>query len=81
VIDESYDEEPDFDRRVGMILDAMEQLSRKDPQEVYRKLADVLEHNHQHFHNNKWNKELLEEWYQGEILFKTSTETIIKPRI
>jgi hypothetical protein len=56
-------------------------LSRKDPQEVYRKLADVLEHNHQHFYNNKWNKELLEEWYQGEILLKTSTKTVIKPRI
>src|SRR6056300_20370 len=81
VIDESYDEEPDFEKRVNMLLDSMMKLSQEDPKKVYQKLADVLEHNHQHFHNNKWNKELLEEWYQGEILFKTSTETIIKPRI
>ena len=64
VIDESYDEEPDFKKRVHMLLDSMMKLSQEDPEKVYQKLRPVLEHNHHHFYNNNWNQELQAAWYQ-----------------
>ena len=64
VIDESYDEEPDFEKRVKMLLDSMMKLSQEDPEKVYQKLRPVLEHNHTHFYNNNWNQELQAAWYQ-----------------
>ena len=67
VIDESYDDEPDLGRRMSKILDAMHKLSAIDPREVYEKLQPVLEHNHNHFYEHQWNKELLQAWYDGAI--------------
>ena len=64
VIDESYDEEPNFEKRVNMLLDSMTKLSQENPEKVYQKLRPVLEHNHTHFYNNNWNKELQAAWYQ-----------------
>lgn len=62
VIDESYDDEPDYEKRCSMILDAMDKLSQQDPREVYKKLYPVLEHNYKHFYNNNWNVELQKAW-------------------
>ena len=68
VIDESYDNEPNKDKRVHMIFDAMEKLSKKDPVEVYQALEPILEHNKKHFENkNNWNKEFLDAWKFGTI--------------
>jgi hypothetical protein len=67
VIDESYDDEPDFEKRTHMVLDSMLKLSREDPEKVYQKLRPVLDHNHNHFYNNEWNQELQEAWYQGRL--------------
>jgi len=70
VIDESYDNEPNKDKRVHMIFDAMEKLSKKDPIEVYQTLEPILEHNKKHFENkNNWNKEFLDFWQYGKINF------------
>ena len=65
VIDESYDNEPDFDKRTHMLLDSMYKLSQEDPKQVYEKLMPILEHNHDHFYNHEWNRELQTVWYQG----------------
>ncbi len=66
VIDESYDNEPDLNKRFHMIFEAMQKLTQQDPKDVYSKLRSVLEHNHQHFYDKtKWNKELLDAWHQG----------------
>ena len=68
VIDESYDDEPNKDKRVHMIFDTMEKLSKKDPVEVYQALEPILEHNKKHFENkNNWNKEFLDAWKFGTI--------------
>jgi len=68
VIDESYDDEPDKDKRVKMIFDAMEKLNRRDPIEVYQELESILEYNKQHFENrSNWNKEFLDAWKFGKI--------------
>ena len=70
VIDESYDDEPDYYKRIMMILDAMEKLSKRDPKEVYKELYPVLEHNYKHFYNNKWNSELQKAWLTPNLLIE-----------
>ena len=57
VIDESYDNEPDMIKRFALVLNTMHELSLKDPVEVHNKLANVLEHNKNHFEKFDWNKE------------------------
>ena len=56
VIDESYDDESDMFRRFSMCLDAMNNLSEKNPVEVYKFLKDVLEHNKKHFEEHSWSR-------------------------
>lgn len=63
VIDESYDDEPDRIKRYGMILDSMNELTKMDPSEVFKQLDPILQHNHDHFYNNDWNRELLDAWF------------------
>ena len=67
VIDESYDDEPDLDKRKSKILGAMLKLTEEDPKEVYKELQPVLEHNYNHFYEHQWNKELQQAWYDGII--------------
>ena len=71
VIDESYDNEPDVDKRISMVLDSMHKLSQEDPKQVYEKLAPILEHNHNHFYNHVWNRGLQAAWYQGTVKRKS----------
>lgn len=71
VIDESYDNEPDLDKRMNMLLDSMFKLSQEDPKQVYEKLRPILEHNHDHFYNHEWNRELQTAWYQGRTKRKS----------
>jgi hypothetical protein len=61
-IDESYDEETNKDRRIDKIIQAMYDLSQKDPHAVLERLRPVLEHNKKHFFNNHWNSEFLQYW-------------------
>jgi len=56
-INESYDDEKDMHKRFTMILDCIHELSKQDPLEVYKELADVLAHNKKHFETYNWNKE------------------------
>jgi hypothetical protein len=62
IIDESYDEETNKDRRIDKIIQAMHELSSKDPRTVLESLRPVLEHNKKHFFNNQWNSEFLQYW-------------------
>lgn len=63
VIDESYDEETNKDRRIDKIIQAMHELSQQDPGKVLETLHPVLEHNKKHFFNNPWNSEFLQYWH------------------
>jgi len=56
VIDESYDVIEDKEQRWIATLDSMQKLSLLDPVDVYRQLADVLEHNKQHFETHDWKR-------------------------
>lgn len=46
VIDESYDSEPDWQRRVAMAWQQIERLRSTEPRSAYAYFRDVLEHNH-----------------------------------
>lgn len=70
VIDESYDDEPDRDKRYSMILDAMNELTKMDTTEVFEQLGPVLQHNHDHFYNNAWNEKLLTAWFTPSQLLE-----------
>jgi hypothetical protein len=56
IIDESYDDIEECHERFDAVLNSMEQLTKKDPIEVYQILNPVLEHNKKHFLENKWTK-------------------------
>jgi len=45
VIDESYDDEGDYQQRVKMAFHSFKRLSEQDPRMILSKLAPVLEHN------------------------------------
>ena len=64
VIDESYDIIDDKHQRWHSALDSMWQLTKKDPVEVYKKLAEVLAYNKNHFENNNWKRCLTWNSYQ-----------------
>jgi hypothetical protein len=52
IIDESYDEEIDNDKRFFMILDEINSLSKMSIDEVhdmYLSVKDILEYNYDHF--------------------------------
>ena len=46
VIDESYDNEPDWQRRVDMAWIQIQRLQSTEPRSAYAYFRDVLEHNH-----------------------------------
>lgn len=52
-IDESYDTEPDNDKRMDMVLDQIEKLCKLTPSELdamYEDMHEVLEYNFEHFY-------------------------------
>ena len=55
VIDESYDKEPNRQKRFAMVIEAMDKLNALDPVEVYKKLNMILNYNKNLFERNNWN--------------------------
>ena len=54
-IDESYDSEPDHDKRLHMIVDQIKKLCQLTPEELntmHQEMNEVLEYNHNHFFND-----------------------------
>lgn len=64
VIDEGYDSIEDKVTRWNEALNSMYALTKKDPEVVYEKLADVLQHNKDHFENKDWPRCLDWDSYQ-----------------
>lgn len=57
VIDESYDNEPDDQIRWTMALRQLEELTKQNPENVYRKIADIVEYNQRVILNHDWYHE------------------------
>ena len=54
IIDESYDVEPNLEKRVSMILAQINLLAAQDQQEIYSKSRDILTHNKNLVMNSNW---------------------------
>ena len=53
IIDESYDEESDPEKRINKIVDLCRWLKSQDWKVLYEKTKDIRAHNAQHFFNKK----------------------------
>lgn len=59
VIDESYDTESDNESRWRMALEQVEYLCDQDPQEVYKQIQPIIDHNRNRLLEYNWQDELL----------------------
>jgi hypothetical protein len=62
IIDESYDQEPNDITRWSMAFEQVIKLSRSDHANVYKTAQTVLDYNHQHICNHKYQLEKLKEF-------------------
>ena len=53
IIDESYDEESDPEKRINKIVDLCKWLKNQDWKVLYEKTKDIREHNARHFFNKE----------------------------
>lgn len=58
VLDESYDEEPDSQRRLDMMLRQVHRLRELDPVSVYAAVSDVVEHNYHLLIDTDWEQKM-----------------------
>lgn len=55
VIDESYDDEPDAGSRWQQAMEQVRYLTTQNPEEIYAKIKDVVEHNQRLILTNNWH--------------------------
>lgn len=48
IIDETYDREPDLERRIDLIINTMQCIQSQNPNTLYQKVLPMLQHNHRH---------------------------------
>lgn len=61
IIDESYDNEPNIDKRYAMAWEQVEFLLTQDPIDIYNKSKQIVEHNYHHFMRTNWQNMLEKE--------------------
>jgi len=54
IIDESYDNEPDLSKKIKMLTEQIEFLSKADPLELYKQAQPILEHNFNLINDMSW---------------------------
>jgi len=68
IIDESYDKEIDLDKRMNMVLDELERLSKIDLVEMTKNLKPILDYNYNLLLDmNKNRKKYLEQYFTENI--------------
>jgi hypothetical protein len=51
VIDETYDDEPDAEKRFSLAFDQVKYLHTQDPEKIHAKIQSIVEHNHVRLYN------------------------------
>lgn len=69
VIDESYDQEEDHERRYQMAFEQVMMLCRRDQAEVLNTIKPTIEHNYNLFHSHDWHQEYIQS-LQNSLLGK-----------
>jgi hypothetical protein len=59
VIDESYDNEPDLDKRINLILAQVNYLSQQNPAKILEQITPIVEHNYQLMFARDWQQEMM----------------------
>ena len=67
ILDESYDELKFIEPRVEAAWEQVLYLSKQDPADLYRRAADILEHNYHHLINLRRPMEQLKEFIFGHL--------------
>jgi len=58
IIDEGYDDIDDTETRYEQAWKQVEFLAKQDPLKIYKLAQPILEHNHRHFMQTNWKKEM-----------------------
>jgi|688.fasta_scaffold127941_2 hypothetical protein len=65
IIDESYDEEPDQQRRYAMVYEQMQYLFSQPQEEILEKIKPIVEYNYQHMLTTDWYGDFSRNFLQG----------------
>lgn len=60
IVDESYDQEWQIEKRVDLILKEVDRLCSLNQQQVYESAQSILDHNYQLLMNRDWQKEMIQ---------------------
>jgi len=61
VIDESYDIEPNLNKRMELLLDQVHLLCAQDPIKIQQQIAPIVEHNFSVMVNSNWLRQMIQE--------------------
>lgn len=67
IIDESYDTEPDLDRRIEMLGQQMVFLSKSDPVKLYEQAKPIIDHNFNLINDMSWNWQRIKDFIQPHL--------------
>jgi hypothetical protein len=61
IVDESYDQEWNLQRRIQMVMQEMNRISRLDQEMVYQQIMPILEHNYNLIMNHPWQQQMCDD--------------------
>jgi hypothetical protein len=64
IIDESYDHEPNADRRIKMLLKQVDYLCTQDPQDILSRAHSILEHNYYVMTHVDWQGSIMKKIHE-----------------
>jgi hypothetical protein len=64
IIDESYDHEPNADRRIKMLLKQVDYLCSQDPQDILSRAHSILEHNYYVMTHVDWQGSIMKKIHE-----------------
>lgn len=67
IIDESYDKEPDNDKRLSMVLEQTLWLSKQDPVKLYEQAKHIIYHNYKMITKSDLNTSAMKKFIQNNI--------------
>ena len=71
IIDESYDNEPDYQKRCNMIIDQIKYLMSLSQQQIFEKILPIVNHNKRIMLESEWHEDFVKE-FQAVLLDHTN---------
>ena len=70
IIDESYDEEPDVQRRYSMVAEQIKYLINTPQEQILKQVQPIAEYNYNHLMNTDWYSNFSKNFLQSLQLVK-----------